>query len=383
MSEEEPIRHVYILGAGASIPLGGPSFNQLLTDNRLVQRILSFELLAPEIKFVRNVHGCISGLYSFFGMDSGSPDMEQLLERLDYCESAQDPEFVKQAVAHFGLPGPSTISNGIGDINNWIRIRIAIETSSFLSQLPDDSERWEPYKSWFLSLSNSDTVLTFNYDGVVEKTALLVDRPYFTGSDWQVRSLVNPSEGLPALLKLHGSSDWFYRSSVPKEIESVLVEPIDIFDPHKNWADFITQGKQVLLGSPGLSKKRMSSELFKPLWDKASQAIGEAHVISIVGYSMPATDNLAKQLILESIAINKSLKQINIVLGPDSNSPRARRVYELCRQVALAREGAIVSNGVKLTEREKIVRLSSMYSQDFLPLHRPRTLREIDVSNLT
>ena len=382
MPDNESIRHVYILGAGASIPLGGPSFNQLLTNNPVVRRVLSSEEQSAEVKVVKNLHGSIHGLCECFGLDSRQPDVEQLLERLDYCENTSDSKLVGQVVGQLGLPGSSIVSNAIENVNKWIRIRLAIETSVFISQLPNDSERWDPYKSWFRSLSGSDTILTFNYDGVVEKSACLVDRPYIGKEGSLVESLVCPSAGMPALLKLHGSADWCYSQQVPTKIESVSIYPVDAFSPHENWETFISRGKHVLLGSPGLSKKRMSAELFKPLWDKARIALRDAHVISMVGYSMPATDNLAKQLILESIAANVHLKQINIVLGPDSNSPRAERVYELCKQVALSRDGATISNGTQFSEREKIVRLSSMYAQDFLPLHRPKSMRDIEISRL-
>ncbi len=289
---------------------------------------------------------------------------------------------MNQVIGQLGLPGPSIIPNKIGDVNNYVRIRLAIETSAFLSQLPDNSERWGPYKRWFRSLTDSDTILTFNYDGVVERAANLVGRSYFGSKRPSVESLIHPSTDMPKLLKLHGSADWFYSHAIPTTLEAISVETIDIFDPHVNWETSISLGKRVLLGSPGISKMRMSSELFRPLWDKAKDALKNAHIISMVGYSMPASDNLAKQLVLDSIAANENLKQINIVLGPDSNSPRARRVYELCKQVVLSREGATVSNGLRLSEREKIVRLSSMYAQDFLPLHRPGTMRDIEVSHL-
>lgn len=384
MSDTEPIRHVYILGAGASIPLGGPSFNQLLTDNPIVQRLLSFEedqQQAPEIKFIRNVHRSMQGLCACFGMDSEQKDVEQLLERLDYCETTSDTKLREQVLGQLALRNSTLMSNKIADINKWIRIRIAIETSAFLWQLPPESERWDPYKKWFRSLSEDDSILTFNYDGVVEKAASLVERPYFKNSS-TIASLATPTVGMPSLLKLHGSADWSYQYNEPDKIEAVSVEQLDIFSKFQNWGSFIRNQKHVVIGSPGMSKKRITSDLFKSLWDKARIELKRAQVISIVGYSMPATDNLAKELILESIACNRQLKQINIVLGPDSNSPRARRVHELCKQVALSRDEAVISNGSQLFEREKIVRLSSMYAQDFLPLHRPKTLREIELSQL-
>ncbi len=45
------------------------------------------------------------------------------------------------------------------------------------------------------------------------------------------------------------------------------------------------------------------------------RAINEADVVSIVGYSMPATDNMARQEILGSL---KHGQRVNLVVGSDS-----------------------------------------------------------------
>ena len=371
MPTDKLVRHVYIFGAGASMPLGGPSFNQLLSDSVLVRHALQGINLPNRLDFVASLHTCIPGLYKLFGIE-GDRDVEQVLERLDYCEANPSNAIAKEVFRLLSITGEKWIDRELEIINDFFRLRLAIDTREFLTQIPDDSERFEPYKRWFVSLSSEDAILTFNYDPVVEKVAELVGRGYLPpqiNPPPTVQCLVNPSDDLPPLLKLHGSTDWIVRKASGL-VEDLLKVPI-VRKIH--WPDLIARGESVLLGSPGLSKKKLSQGLFKPIWDEAERLLREAEEISIVGYSMPATDNLAKNLILDSIAKNSRLKRVNIVLGPSSDSVVARRLEDILMQ-SLPDPPSTVTESLRRTPedslllRKRMIKRWAMYAQDFLPL---------------
>jgi hypothetical protein len=64
-------------------------------------------------------------------------------------------------------------------------------------------ERWDPYVSWARQLQDDDTVISFNYDRVVEVAATRAGRVV----DPRLGSESSLSRGI-TLLKLHGSIDW-------------------------------------------------------------------------------------------------------------------------------------------------------------------------------
>jgi hypothetical protein len=97
---------------------------------------------------------------------------------------------------------------------------------------------------------------------------------------------MSPKNNLPKLLKLHGSADWACDYSTT-QLTGIRIGRL------RRWASYLDEYIKLLLGTPGLEKPNLSNGLFKDTWNQTAEVIKNAQVISIVGYSIPATDNLA------------------------------------------------------------------------------------------
>jgi hypothetical protein len=68
------------------------------------------------------------------------------------------------------------------------------------------------------------------------------------------------------------------------------------------------------------------------LWTKARRAPSDAEALVVLGYGFPATDTNARieiQSAFLSGSAGDDVRRIDVVLGPDTNRPEARRVHAL------------------------------------------------------
>jgi hypothetical protein len=242
------------------MPLGGPSFNQLIsrreldfvvshchgTDRTPCQRLLlSMDELVPRI-------------WARIGR-SNEPNIEELLEIIDACQ--EKPEsFIAKAVKQSVLAALNGESADFTELNRLVRVRLAMSTLHFLEIVPNESERWTPYKKWFGNLTRDDTILTFNYDDVVERVAEFNGHAYYdaTNSSSPLKLMV-PAQG-PALLKLHGSATWATDSD-PLKVTLDKVECRRFF-----WPQMITLILSIkyLLERPGCQNHGTQPEYSRP-----------------------------------------------------------------------------------------------------------------------
>jgi hypothetical protein len=175
---------------------------------------------------------------------------------------------------------------------------VAGQCMEFVEAVRSDREAWLPYDRWVQSLSNNDIIISFNYDDVVEtafaRNGRLIDAP---NPRW-------PPErrpGVPRLLKLHGGVS--IRDTIPDPYEPPTVSNL--------------KRNPAFIAIPGMSKANMAETEFDQLWDEAETALMNASHISIVGYSCPASDEMAKALLLDSLFRNAHKPAVEVVLGPD------------------------------------------------------------------
>lgn len=144
-------------------------------------------------------------------------------------------------------------------------------------------------------LHSADTIVSFNYDLIVERAfSSLVSASTLGFGDW-VYGFANPRRHshFPLLLKLHGSSNWRLR---PGESKFVVLT--------KTWGDFsITSG---YVGHRGHGTtfpiflpfwdKRIERKPWLALWQTALARLKGSGSLIVWGYSLPETDVKAQQL---------------------------------------------------------------------------------------
>jgi hypothetical protein len=248
-----------------------------------------------------------------------------------------------------------------------VRRALAFETSRFLKFAnPTRDEAWDPYVRWAESLRHQpglNSVVTFNYDRVPEMLGLFVPRPHQIG---------RISRGVP-VYKMHGSTDWVVNRNDP---DSPHVEQNEVA---------IENDLDLALAAPGGSKASLSQTLFEPVWTAAIEAISKADEVVIVGYSFPKTDALARYTILEALQMDgtelddngdKRVRQAHLVLGPDVDLPKNRRVLELIRprmgpgrQVSIDKD-VTAPNGI-------VINSHRLWAEDFIDDHLERTMEHL------
>jgi len=199
----------------------------------------------------------------------------------------------------------------------------------FLRGYQVDTERWAPYLSWAREqLNGTHTVITFNFDGVPEilqkdKGRLTVVDP--TNVENSIRQA--RAEDNAPVLKLHGSITWDMSDAKGFEMT---------YDPEAALSNLDT--RHTVIGLPGPQKRGLYAGLLKVLRAAAIQSLNEAGKVIFIGYRFPPTDADARQFLLRAIWENYGgggqtrIRQVSAVLGPNTESPDARRLRHLLEQ---------------------------------------------------
>jgi hypothetical protein len=189
---------------------------------------------------------------------------------------------------------------------------VAAECCGFIDDGALDTERWEPYRDWISKLGQTDYIITFNYDLVLEK---LGRGKIITSSDDAGRF---DRLEVPKILKLHGSVDWQREGN-----GSSFSKSGDDFHALRCAPDAMA------IATPGPSKKAMASNL-RVLWDMACTVLRKADHIIFIGYRFPPTDAQARSVLLRAISENdRPARYAHVVLGPDLGSPDSRRLKQM------------------------------------------------------
>lgn len=342
---EEPLNRVWILGAGFSRSLGAP----LLTDLLGPVTALSIRSRYPAL----GKEAWLDELLTFYGFgtnfEQGHPlkalpsmsgrrlwwNAEHFLEELDESVDISSYEEVLESLwndcwKHWGHAqslapqwrGPPF--PGAADLARRARRLIAAGCSAFLRDDFLDRERSGPYCRWSRSLGRQDTILSFNYDRVIE--SLTWDK----GPNRYSAHVVTPATDLdaleadntaraadePWLIKLHGSVDWRIENS---ELRASKWNSAAINDPEHDFA----------IATPGKAKVEMTIRFFNKLWKLARTAVEDADEIFIIGCRLAEGDAKARDTILDAIAANSKNCKVNIVLGTDTSHGDVKRLKAL------------------------------------------------------
>lgn len=257
----------------------------------------------------------------------------------------------------------------LADLRAAAQRLIAGECCAFLERVDAKQERWRPFHTRLINLGPNDTVITLNYDRVVER----LDEAYEAHARrerWERRNLLSVIQpghpehvkkarvgGRCPLLKLHGSVDWMVSPGPPPRIE-VTGQP-----------NFALQcpDSELAMATPGPSKHRMATS-FEDLWTLACEALQAADAVVFVGYRFPETDAYARERLLTAIAGDGSRGgthhlAMHIVLGhPDRDSIRLHALlHHVGRKNRPGGEGKARVDGA----RNFWVTTHPLFAQDF------------------
>jgi hypothetical protein len=180
------------------------------------------------------------------------------------------------------------------------------------------------YDRLVASLESGDTLLTLNYDTLLDSSLWRhgwnPKRGYglLGGADkirWSPKP--NPSStaaGGVRLLKLHGSVNWFVKGSF-SQLEAVFTKkPVRVTLPRRN--EISGHVRQII---PPLYGKTFKHDHWRGLWDQAHRALREAEGLVVIGSSLLDTDFHLRALVSRVARWRKkqgSLFRFVIVVDP-------------------------------------------------------------------
>jgi hypothetical protein len=260
-------------------------------------------------RLARSVRRDVWALYSRstdIGLESYYRDIETRATVLKFAKSANQPKNWQSRQRN---------------LEELIR-RTYIHTTCKTDVVPTRPHTSPAHDKVLRQLEAGDTVLTFNYDLVIEE-ALRANNLWsprdgygvaahgITG-DW-CRRWRSPggSAGLPkskiSLLKLHGSINWTLYNN-----NEIRIKPRPyVVRTRKGRPVF----EDVSVLPPGWHK-RIDRNPYKKLWRTARLRLEKCQTLVVVGYSLPETDLLARALVSEVVrlrAVRKSrLRQLHV-----------------------------------------------------------------------
>lgn len=187
-------------------------------------------------------------------------------------------------------------------------------------------------------LEESDTIITFNYDLVIEESfssAKLwnpVDgyktKTYGKTKGWTKRWLEDKKYKMGAkskihLLKLHGSLNWeLYPTGT-----AIKLKPRPYLVSTRSGK---TRFEKILILAPGW-KKEINKNPYKQFWRAARLQLEKCKTLIILGYSLPETDLLAQSLLAEVVrtraARKNFLKQLHLADHNESVKERFIKLF--------------------------------------------------------
>jgi hypothetical protein len=233
---------------------------------------------------------------------------------------------------HLGLKGKDTWS----DEGNEAQLMIRAGIAQVLYQCaPPGSTLPDSYLQFAERLDTSDWVLTFNYDTLLEQALETVGRPYrlfpFRYSKvGPVANTVDDEQDELVLLKMHGSINWFDRTSYEKSVAIAASNPYPYDPRHAVFgSDHVVDAEPLCNGprspddalakvfvvrdiSPLLTQpfwkwtpliltpstaKLLYATPLRDFWWGAQLAGGLNLGFNIVGYSQPTNDEYARQML--------------------------------------------------------------------------------------
>jgi hypothetical protein len=356
----------WVLGSGFSRSLGGPLLYELIGEKaQQVTREVFPNLGKREV------------VYHLFKKHQKTlwEHAELFLEFIDLAMIPNSPHRrIVEGLANtaaFEVLGANAPTFTTEQLRYDAVMTVAAECSTYTHNADLRAEAWAPYFEFKDMLGVEDTVITFNYDLVLESLA--------PGGNLQHTSFMRPDKPkapqLATVLKLHGSVNWAIASD--KSLRTV-----------DRLEDFQANEWLPLIATPGATKAGYCGSHLKPLWDEALKALSEAQTIVFVGYRFPPSDAEARTRLLRAIGANKNpYLKIHLVLGPEVNTSPVLRLKGLLTHTMRAAGRVDSAELARMTPSGKLPAMygivtQPLYAEDFLTVVHPDELFDQQVSNL-
>jgi hypothetical protein len=243
--------------------------------------------------------------------------------------------------------------------------RVLIETTGpdvrTMGQVEANRAEADVYKNVLRHVRSGDTIITFNYDIVIEESMPTEMSPWdpsngygFEASavtlewahEWREKRGYTKSGSTFQLLKLHGSLNWTLYKAKKGARRGGRGDKVRLRDPYLVPA---RNDERCTILPPGWHK-RIDRNPYRQLWQKALRELENCVSLTIIGYSLPETDLAARALLAEAsrsrAADKRYLKDLHIAdpsetvkerfvdlfksaLGPNGHVHRYKDIEEL------------------------------------------------------
>ena len=352
--------NVFILGAGFSVDAGLPVVNNVIKKMRLAA---SSSINTNKREIAEGINGVLKWrLFSASAAHRCKIDpnnIEELFSLIDGDRGGNGQWMVKKETMQKAII--STLSfcakqQSSQDRGTRLFLQPGLESRLNDEYLVDKIEQSDNPLSWILpiydaiasvfsgsiyssqcdSQTQKNTIITFNYDTVIEDAFERIGEKFNLGlpghpflsldSDYKSNSSAQGGE-VTSIFKLHGSINWRLEQSEPLKL--VIRKDLGTL-----WSQ-ISHKDNYILEPPTWNKGR-SAEILQHLWDASLASIRNATRIFIIGYSLPETDMHFKYLMASGLAQNISLESICFV-NPAVNDPvefnaLSKRVFRIFRE---------------------------------------------------
>lgn len=362
------MKTVWILGAGFSQPLGGPLLKDWFTEKSLNKIISAYPRLDTEefvectqyFKYITDVftYLCTEKLYidaEEFVADLGDAALNTDSDKFRYILNIIDKLHEEQNIRLPGFHGLDRClskklkQEDILKLYKYAQDLIVSSCSYFLENDHIHTEMCKTYVDWYTCLNKNDTIITFNYDFVLENISkissinnkFIIVRPgvvslknnksyilhdkYYNAKEYNTKILV---------FKLHGSVTFCTK----KSIVDISNNGISKEDYEEIKYSVYLKDITPIIGLPGSMKQKIThSDIFLGLRNLAKKYVKEAEHIIFVGYRFPESDTLAMKELLSAIIENPNRSngklKISTVLGKDIESDDSNRLFGLLKTI--------------------------------------------------
>ena len=305
-------RRAFILGAGFSKQAGMPlatDLTSLILNGRRLGRLSEMQKWMSDFQMRLAATAGVSKVASRF-----QPNVEQLF---DFAKHDEELWRMRQQLSPVGRNFGQTPWNTADSITAWL-----LYMEQELSHVIWDAQQQAdvaPIKCFTDLLSRDDTILTFNYDTLVEKA--LSER----GQTWN-HGLSDRNNGGITILKMHGSIDWIlferrHDDQLQKFIKLFSKQDTNVEEhghtppEEEEYAWELWRAKDggtcsavIEMDKSGLTNMKYYLGIaglgqYKPLhklpgsaktWVEAFKALREAEEVYVIGFSMSPYDTMVR-----------------------------------------------------------------------------------------